>query len=154
MTNATTISCSKVVCQDGVESRQFLAYPFVPTIAGRAQSRRAKQRNDCTVRALATVQELSYDEAHDLLVDAGRKYGRGFHLTAWLGQQAFASKLSFPAQAGRPRMNLATFCREYPKGRYICQVAKHVVAVVDGIVYDETPSDPARCVYTAWRIDR
>ena len=151
MTTAT-ISCSKVVCQDGIQTRLFLAYPFAPTDAGRAQSRRAKQRNDCTVRALATVQGLGYDEAYDLLAGAGRKCGRGFHLVDFLTGQEWTEKLSFPAQAGRPRMNLATFCQEYPQGRYICRVAKHVIAVIDGVVYDEQPSDPARCVYTAWRI--
>lgn len=61
-------------------------------------------------------------------------------------------RLSFPAVKGERRMNPATFCETYTQGRYICRVAKHVFAVIDGVVHDEIENRPDRCIYLAWRI--
>lgn len=65
-----------------------LAYPWLPSDAGRSASRRARQRNDCTVRALAMVHEMPYDQAYDLLAAAGRKCGKGFQFKTWMKDQA------------------------------------------------------------------
>ena len=61
-------------------------------------------------------------------------------------------KLKFPAQKGKPRMTAAKFVKRYPKGSFILSQAHHVVAVLDGIVYDKFDSTE-RCVYEAWQID-
>lgn len=127
-------------------------YPWTRTDAGRSDSRRPRQSNDCTVRALATACQLSYDAAYDILKDAGRSSGRRFRMQDWLDQQTWAKKISFPAVKGRPRMNVATFSRQYQHGTYIVRVAKHVFAVRDGVVFDDNHNRPDRCVYTAWRI--
>lgn len=130
-----------------------LRYQFIHTDAGRAASRRSRQRYDCTVRALAMARQLPYDEAYDILAAAGRKCGRGFEFRKWIGTNAWATKISFPARKGEPRMNLATFAEQHPAGTYIVKVAKHVIAVRDGVVYDDFENAPDRCVYTAWRIE-
>lgn len=38
---------------------------WVKSDAGRSESRRPRQKNDCTVRALALALELRYDDAYD-----------------------------------------------------------------------------------------
>lgn len=131
---------------------QRLAYPWVCTDGGRASSSRPRQRNDCTVRALAIAGSLSYDDAYDLLKEAGRKCSRGFQFSAWLNRQGWAARISFPAVKGQRRMNPATFVQRFPKGRFICQVAKHVFAVIDGVVFDSFENRPDRCIYAAWEI--
>ena len=132
---------------------QRLEYPWVSHDAGRANSSRPRQRNDCTVRALAIARSMSYDDAYDLLKDAGRKCSRGFHFGDWVEAQPWAKKISFPAIKGQRRMNPARFVVDFPEGRYILRVAKHVFAVVDGVAYDTFENAPDRCVYCAWKIE-
>ena len=129
-----------------------LSYPFVRTDAGRSLSARPKQNNDCTVRAVALALGMEYDIAYDVLAGAGRKCGKGFHLNVWLTAQPWTRKIPFQAIKGKPRMNPATFVKQYPLGVYICKVAKHVFLVKDGVVYDTFENRPDRCIYTAWEI--
>lgn len=150
----TTVCMSGIDCKDGVQATWLLSYPFERTDSGRSSSRRQREQNDCTVRAVATAFGLDYDDAYDALAEGGRKCSRGFNLSKWLAVQGIASvqRLSFPAVKGRRRMNPATFCSQYPVGNYICRVAKHVFAVVDGVVHDDQEQRPDRCIYLAWRI--
>lgn len=129
-----------------------LEYPWVCTDGGRSSSARPKQQNDCTVRALAIARDLPYDEAYDILKDAGRKSGRGFDFVKWVASQPWATKISFPAVKGKRRMTPAQFCRDYPKGIFILRVTKHLIAVRDGVIYDAFENRPDRCVYAAWAV--
>jgi len=48
-------------------------------------SKRPRQRNDCTVRAIAIACDFSYDSAYDLLKANGRRSSRGIRLRqGWL----------------------------------------------------------------------
>lgn len=87
-------------------------YPLVITDAGRSTSKRPRQRDDCTVRAVAIALDLSYDDAYELLASAGRKCGKRFQLDDWLKFQPFARRESFPAAKGERRMNPVRFCEE------------------------------------------
>ena len=127
-------------------------YPWQSTDAGRSTSNRPRQKNDCTVRALALTRGLSYDTAYDVLANAGRQCSKGFHIGDWLDLQPWATKLSFPAVKGQSRMNPVAFASQFPAGRYICRTAKHVYAVIDGVSLDIYRSRPNRCIYTAGRI--
>lgn len=129
-----------------------LEYPMIFDDGGRLESRRPRQDNDCTVKALAIAALIPYDYAYDLLKANGRKSHRGFALPRWLDEQTWCDRLSFPAVKGERRMNPATFCQTFTSGRYICRVAKHVFAVIDGVVHDEFENRPDRCIYLAWRI--
>lgn len=129
-----------------------LGYPWVCCDRGRSTSRRSRQRNDCTVRALAIACSLSYDDAYDLLKAAGRLSSRRFQIAPWLDRQEWATRIRFPAVKGQQRMNPALFVRQFPQGRFICKAAKHVLVVIDGAVFDATENRPDRCIYTAWEI--
>ena len=50
------------------------------------ESQQLKERNDCTVKAIAVVTGVSYKEAHKAMADAGRKPGKG----AYVAQQRAA----------------------------------------------------------------
>lgn len=145
-----TMSCVKSV--GGIQSSFLLEYPFQYDDGGRTNSKRPKQKSDCTVRAIAITKGLPYDVAYDLLKSEGRKSHRGFNLQKWLNQQPWAKKIAFQAVKGQPRMNPSTFCRQFPNGSYICRSAKHVFAVVDGVLCDTWEQRPDRCIYTAWEI--
>jgi hypothetical protein len=98
---------------------------FVKSDAGRSKSKRPKQKNDCVVRALALVADVSYDEAYDFVKRQGRKSHRGFHLHLYLdrasktGELVFGHRIikhSFPAQKDKERMYVGAFCMFYPRG--------------------------------------
>lgn len=130
-------------------------YPFVKDDAGRSQSKRPRQRNDCTVRALTIACQIPYDEMYDFLADKGRKSWKGFNLK-WLedGMSFFGhrvEKTTFQAVKGQKRMNPKTFSEQFTKGRYVVKVAKHVFAFVDGVSHDTFQERDDRCIYVAWR---
>jgi len=129
-------------------------YPWVKTDAGRSESKRPRQKNDCTVRALSIAQQISYDDAYDILAKAGRRSGCRFKFSDWIKEQSWVKKISFPAVKGQRRMNPATFVKQYPKGVFICKVAKHVFTIQDGVVFDDFEIAPDRCIYTAWQITK
>lgn len=132
----------------------LIGYPWFDTDAGRSTSKHSKQKNDCTVRALATTLEITYDEAYSMLAKAGRKSSCKFRISDWLETQPWAEKISFPAVKGEHRMNPVVFTKKFSSGAYICKTAGHVFAVIDGTLYDDTENRPDRCIYTAWRISK
>lgn len=138
-----------------------MPFPFIMSDAGRSESRRAKQGNDCAVRAVALACGLPYDQSYDMLAAEGRDCGRGFHFREYIdslndGDHAIngyrLTWIPFPAVRGQRRMNPELFARDYAKGRYICRTAKHVYAVIDGAVYDTFRERGDRCVYGAWHV--
>ena len=131
------------------------SYPFLRTDAGRSQSKRPKQKNDCTVRALALTFDLSYDDAYDLLHQNGRRSGRPFPFPAWIQHAPLGQSLlwhSFPAVKGELRMRIATFCRLHPAGSWILLKSKHIFAVHNGVVLDEDAPRDNCCIYGAWEV--
>lgn len=131
-----------------------MSTPFKLSDGGRSQSKRPRQKNDCVVRAIALAFERPYDEVYALLAAEGRACGRATsHLitNSWLSERA--KYRSFPAEKGQPRMNLARFAEEHPRGRFVAKMAGHVVAVIDGVVFDTIMPRMTACVYCAWTID-
>jgi len=146
-----TVKMSGMDHIDGETRYWGLSYPIRLTDGGKASSKRPRQSNDCTVRAVAIAFGWKYDDAYDWLSAEGRECGRGFHIDEFLAERG-ARKMSFPAIKGQRRMNPAAFCKQFPNGRYICRVAKHVFAVIDGVVHDSWEQRPDRCIYKAWDI--
>lgn len=135
-------------------------YRFRYSDAGRSTSKRPRSKNDCTVRALATVLDISFDESYEFLLTRGRGAHRGAP-NDWLSKKKPNEVLgrtltwhSFPAVKGEPRMSIGRFVNTYPDGRWIIRISKHVAAVVDGCLYDDATdeNDHARCVYGAWEV--
>lgn len=131
---------------------------FVCTDAGRLKSRRPRQGNDCTVRALALAVEVPYDDAYDELARRGRKSHRGvFFPNRAHDDEVFGVQLrwiSLPAVKGQPRMTPEQFCKVGELGEFgtwILRMAKHVATVRDGVLYDLMPN-VGRCVYGVWEV--
>lgn len=128
----------------GVKFRQY--------DSGRGESKRSRQKNDCTVRAYAAAFDLPYDEVYDSFAVLGRKCGRGFNFRDFAKTHPRLRWHSFPAEKGKSRMNPAKFGAAYPTGRWIARTAKHVFAIIDGVVIDTHSPSPARCIYGAWEV--
>ncbi len=148
--NEYEISGSSGECVDGVMTWHLVK--FRKSDAGRGQSKRAKQQNDCTVRAYAVAFDIPYDQVYDSFAELGRKCGRGFDFKAFAKTHARLRWHSFPAERGKTRMNPAKFGTAYPTGRWIARTAKHVMAIIDGVVVDTHSPRPDRCIYGAWEV--
>ena len=136
------------------EGERFLfTVPFDQHDAGRSTSKRPRQTNDCTVRALASAAGAEYDRVYDTLAAAGRKGARGFDIRTWAKRAEFNGYrfawLGFPAVKGMWRVNPVLFALKFPEGRFILRTAKHVIACVDGRISDTTNAIEGRCVYGA-----
>ena len=136
-----------------------ITYPFQKNDGGRSKSLRPNEKNDCTVRCLAIAFGLQYDLAYDILTAAaGYRPGKGCHFRQWLGKRRTFNRyritwIEFPAVKGQQRMNPVIFAKTYHRGRYICRTAKHVYAVIDGVVQDNNPEYNERCIYGAYRLE-
>jgi hypothetical protein len=125
---------------------------FQKSDAGRSQSKRPKQKKDCVVRAVALAFEIPYDTAYEAMAEEGRKSGCGTPKKAWQGWlNSRAMRVPFPAESGRPRMNLERFAAEHTTGRWVVQMAGHLVSVIDGVVHDDEMPKQLMCVYAAWK---
>lgn len=123
---------------------------------GKITSKRPKQKNDCTVRAIALACEIPYDQAYDVLKKAGRKSNQGFEFSGFIKKQPCINgkRLQwrpFQAVKGQPRMKPETFIQQFPKGKFILSIAGHVSVVINGINHD-TFEQWGRCVYGVWEV--
>lgn len=113
---------------------------------------------DCVKRAIAVATGIPYKETSLLLnrlkkETGAEKFNSKTNYEAFLKAQPGFKKLSFPAVKGQPRMTPAQFTKEFPTGSYVLRLAHHLVAVVDGKVYD-TWDSTENCVYNAFKVDR
>ena len=114
---------------------------------------KGKKVGDCAKRAIVKVEERDYMEVqrelNRLKKETGCKvFNDRKNLDTYVKKHGYR-KLSFPAVAGEHRMNGERFCKTFPKGRFILQMAGHWSCCVDGIIYDLWDCSE-KCVYTAW----
>ena len=111
-----------------------------------------KDKNFCTVAALALTLDWSFGKAHRHMAKAGRKNGRGMFECDWRPAiQAAAESVGKRFKEGHwhirgdgRAMTLSRFCKEYPTGTYYVKVSGHAVAIVDGVMHDWTADTAGR----------
>ena len=112
---------------------------------------------DCVKRAISKAANMDYKEVQKMLNDykkiSGAKKFNELHknVEPILEKILNGKRMSFPAEKGKPRMNGERFCDCYPQGRYVLQMANHLTACVDGVIYD-TWDCSEKCVYKAWQL--
>ena len=132
------------------------------------------EHNDCTVLALSTVTPLTYREAHKLLADAGRSFGRGFHLRRWLKHEPnlipgvqftvmydwltapLISKIDLESglESIRTRnLTVGQFMKSKPQGNYLVFVRQHVFTVIDGTIHDSFLPGSRRIVKKIYKVE-
>lgn len=144
--------------------------PFL-TDSGRALSSHPLETNDCSVRAISNLTGLSYDEAWDELVGAGRDPLDGFDWQEWCRKAGviqapwtgkphwYLRYVSFEPRKGCKRIK----ARDLPsllghRGAWAVTSLGHVEAWVNGIHYDSPTAVqtlfPSRVVFGAWECRR
>lgn len=100
------------------------------------------QYGDCTIRALSKVLDCTWIEAFDAMIPLCRKaQATNIFSTPITVRKELLKELGFEYHGvsvvkGRKRPTVDSFAKDHPTGRYLCNVANHVVAVVDGKYYD------------------
>jgi len=130
--------------------------------------------NYCTVTALSASFDISADEAYEYAAKSwGRRRGKGvatltmINKTFPLAEGITQSKEALGKEVVRVKteqdykqpdssiktrdMNLSTFCKKYPRGKFYILVKGHALAIIDGEIVDHTDK-PKRRVYYAWKI--
>ena len=136
---------------------------------GRASDGISGSSGDCVVRAIAIATGRDYRQVHDMVNEAIREAPLRGRRAARREAGAWGARKGVPKDIVRslmaeldwewhPTMGIGSGCRvhlradELPGGTIICQVSRHLVAVIDGVIHDtRDPSrNGTRCVYGYW----
>jgi hypothetical protein len=127
---------------------------------GRAAAGFKGDAGDCATRAAAIVTGIPYREVYDAINGIAEKHERQKkrgRSNARTGVFKTTLRRFMESRGWRfvPTMQIGSGCKvhlradELPSGRILCNVSKHYVAVVDGVIHDTF--DPSRggrrCVY-------
>lgn len=104
-----------------------------------------RERRDCTVRATAAVLDITYPEAHSRLESIGRKRGKGFPF------KEAAPKLGLETCPELSCRRLGEILPEMHEGRFVVRIARHVFAVINGVIHDTVPPAPHKLVKMVYR---
>lgn len=140
---------------------------------GRSDAGYKGDARDCVTRAIAIATGLPYIQVYDRLAEGNATQRSGkrerksksrhkvktashgiFTKRKWF--KDYMIELGFTWTA---TMGIGTGCKvhlkadELPEGRIVCNVSKHCVAVIDGVVQDthDCTRNGKRCVYGYWR---
>lgn len=97
---------------------------------------------DCQIRALSKALGCTWLEAFDAIIPLCREEQAGLIFDVPIPiRKRMLDKLGFDYHGisnkrGTKRPTVAEFAKANPKGSYICSVAHHEVAVVDGQYFD------------------
>ena len=137
---------------------------FIFNDGGRAEAGYKGQTGDCVCRSICIVTGKSYDEVYQALAEGNftqrkSKHSKKGKRTAANGintkRKWFNEYMLSLGFKWIPTMFVGVGCKmhlkkeELPTGKIICNVSKHFVAVVDGVINDiyDCSREGTRCVY-------
>ena len=135
---------------------------------GRAAAGFKGKTGDCVCRAIAIATERPYKEIYDLINEYGKKEKpnrktrkgnkyNGSRSSARTGvyKDTIKKVMAHLGWKWTPTMQIGQGCKvhlrddELPSGRLVVSLARHEVAVIDGVLHDtwDSQMDGNRCVY-------
>lgn len=108
---------------------------------------------DCGIRAVSTALGVSWDDAFDMLAHNAKQMGNVMHSNAVIGsvlRQHGFNRGIIPNDCP-DCYTIEDFCNEYPRGVYVVGTGTHVVAVIDGNVFDTWDSSNETPLYFWYR---
>jgi hypothetical protein len=111
----------------------------------------AREKDDCSVRALANAADIDYEDAHYCLKEHGRIFGEGvffetyhraylsagFELFGVYGTTNSAKYIKHKTKVqSKPGLVLSNLLPTIQDGAYIVMVSGHALAVIDGEIID------------------
>lgn len=155
----------------------------IPTVdtAGKFDSvseKSKKEKNDCEVRAIAAVADITYEEAHAYAKKVLKREDKNgtYRGTAEYNKNGVyglpTENLRYPNPNNSRRMGIwteyergdwvevckstvGTFVKNHPQGRYMVYIRKHAFAVIDGKVYGNSDDGlkERAIVLNAWKVE-
>lgn len=134
---------------------------YVYDDGGRAAAGFKGKTGDCVCRAIAIATGMPYKEVYDLINECGklertskRKRSKSSARTG-VYKSTIKKIMTHLGWKWTPTMRIGQGCKvhlrddELPGGRLVVSVAKHEVAVIDGVLHDtwDSQMDGNRCVY-------
>jgi|TARA_Y100000034_G_scaffold124852_1_gene173563 hypothetical protein len=131
---------------------------------GRKEAGYKGTTGDCGTRAIAIACQLPYQEVYDMVIEhasreriSKHKKSRS-HPRTGIYMPTMKRIMEALGWKWKATMGIGTGCKvhldpnELPKGRIICRVSRHYVAVVDGEICDthDCSRNGGRCVYGYW----
>ena len=130
---------------------------------GRAEAGYKGHTGDCCCRAIAIVTGMPYKTVYDMINEYAKHErmtkkvkarGRSNARTGVWKDTAKKIMLDF-GWTWVPTMQIGSGCQvhldadELPKGKIMCLVSKHYVAIIDGVAHDtyDSTRESKRCVY-------
>lgn len=92
------------------------------------------EANDCTVRALATIKGLSYNEAHKIMAEKGGRVNRKGVISI-MTTKAYATQGLEETNMYREQPTFNQFMKQNPNFTGVVGVRGHVFTVRKGVVY-------------------
>ena len=111
-----------------------------------------KEKNDCTVRALAIATNSTYVKAYMVCCQAGRKHNRGFYIEKLLKKQCDHLGHRFFKLPFRKPITVQKFMQKYSEGVYYVKIRGHVFVIKQGIVHDMVEPRPMQRITDAWEV--
>ena len=115
-----------------------------------------REKNDCTVKAIALACGVSYGKAHRTLAKLGRQRGRGVTMATIaeaLKRLGVTVNLYEALNHDAIDLTIKRFAREYREGNYIICTRAHAIAVREGELIDWTAETAGRRkVVSVWRV--
>lgn len=144
-----------------------MAITWVFDDGGRAEAGFKGKTGDCVCRAVAIAAQRPYKEVYDLINEYGKQERanlkrrgnnyNGHRSSARTGvyKDTMRKVLEHYGFKWVATMHIGQGCTvhlradELPKGRIVCSLSRHAVAVIDGVVHDtyDSTRDGDRCVY-------
>lgn len=115
----------------------------------------ARRVGDCAVRAVSAALDISWEEAYDLIADAGYKMAdmpsSDSVWSAVLRQHGFYRKVV--PNTCPDCYTAADFAHDHPRGTYVLAFGGHVATVKDGVLLDAWNSSNLIPQYYFYRKD-
>jgi len=143
---------------------------FVYNDGGRKAAGYKGDAGDCVTRAVAIASGLKYQEVYDRLAEGNanqrRTKGQTKNANARTARDGIDTTRKwfkdYMIELGfkwTPTMTIGSGCKvhltpdELPGGVLVCNVSKHQVAVIDGVIHDnhDCSREGKRCVYGYWQ---
>ena len=147
---------------------------FVYNDGGRKEAGRKGDTGDCVTRAICIATGLPYMEVYNRLAEGNatqrkskrERYSKSRNGVKTASHGIFTKRKWFKdymIELGfewTPTMTIGTGCQvhlkadELPKGKLVCNVSRHLVAVIDGVINDtyDCSRNGTRCVYGYWKL--
>ena len=151
---------SVIDVKNGVQTKWVQYFQY--NDGGRANAGFKGDTGDCVTRAIAIATEKPYKEVYNVLNQLAKKERTGkrkkkvSNSRTGVYKQTYREYLESIGWKWIPTMQIGSGCRvhlcagELPKGRIICRLSRHLVAVIDGVIndtYQEVYRNGERCVY-------